>query len=769
MTAWLDNLAAVDQSLIAWVEIVGVGSSSGSRYRFSTSIGWSLAAGDGIWMPLLEEWPDILSQEVDAIEGGTAKFSGSLSFSIVDQDDALTSLFRLSNRTAQAVLRGDVTESDAVLPVSSTSGISTNTIIWFGSEAAKVIGVDAINRGLSVTRAQLGTVAVAHRIGTAINLEPRLLGGRRADLYVAALDGGEANKELVGSYIIDSVSWSDEHAAWTLKARTRQLYLDRKSPRNPAQTTVREVRPVDTEPKELMILESVTNGLAPVWSSDGQTTAAISDGEAIVQVEVAFNLGSRRIIDIGHAGAKRAEPEPGPWRQVMSVANGDFRVAPGGTTGTRTGWTETEHVVDILLNILTSSATDDGLTLNNADATYGNWSGLPAGYGLSVPISDIDVESFIQVRQRWGDAIAPNFVLGLGKEEDETPTFRDVADELLKPLGWYITQERGRVRLVAPKLPDGSTAALQLGPADILVSSDEEGVELPRFTQEMAYDSVISSYVLRFGRDGEAAVTVSVEDQLQRLFNPEDLFQLPSNDVELEIPHVGERGRAAYILAAQNRLMLAWQAYVRAHADMDPERTWEWKLAENAALTMPGVVDPTNGTRGFVNAIAQLTKVEPDLSEDEGLVMKCSMLIQPSLNISRVAPAARVVSVTGTGPYVVTVSTNRYTETDATGLPVKDAGDGTLTTFKVGDVLRLRRENRSYHASTATITAIDDVAQTITLDDNFSGNIAAGKVLVTALADDATQDQLARYAFMASRGDYLVGTTSEVPAVYGGA
>jgi hypothetical protein len=116
----------------------------------------------------------------------------------------------------------------------------------------------------------------------------------------------------------------------------------------------------------------------------------------------------------------------------------------------------------------------------------------------------------------------------------------------------------------------------------------------------------------------------------------------------------------------------------------------------------------------------------------------------------------RVAAVLPGSDVVAVVSGNRYTSTDTPGgLPTEDQ-----IAFEAGDELRLiNRDGSSASSDVERILGI--VADEVTLSGDFGGALAAGLVLTTADAGQATARQLARYVFAADAATQTIAGTGE--------
>jgi hypothetical protein len=766
MTTWEENLARTDRSWLVYATIQGIGDSAG-LWRFANTTGWTLTAGQGTWKPYLREPPSLLSTRVPYVNGGVTEDEGGVLLSVVDIGEQLTQLLRV-DAPAVAQLTTNETANATLLNVTSGHGFSDGDIVWLGSEAVTV--TNAAASVLTVTRASLGTAATPHAAGSAVYAHPNVLRNREVRVYLAPADGDEDGSRLVGVYTLDSVSFNDEHTTWQFEGGLREPYLDRRCPRAPYTFEADRVLWTNNEQREgfrgwyvedLSDLDTLPLFADPLFRTADVVKADGDYGSEVRRLVVSFLGPGFKIVSVrGVAGSEEEDAEPGTHAVVMSVPNGDFRIStnPGSTAGRTTSWTPSDHVVDILLCILTSSAIpEDGLQFVNIfdDPADLNASGLPVGYGIGVPVDRIDLASFLDVRQRMPDARLPNFVLG-----PESQTFRKVATEqLLEPFGIILTNESGKLVLRLPRLPTNDEAGeVTVNTSNVLARSAGRNNYQPRVEISRDLSNVATSVKYTLGRV-ERDLTVGWAD-FPRLFDPLDLYEFEGESAEVNVPGADPNRDKVFRDTAKRKLWQTFRPPTLLKMDVDAS-LWEWRLTTKADVTIPGVVNPTSGVRGFVNASAQLVEREEVMSLERGVHLAVTAHLTPSLRAGRISASADVVSFDGEGPVVVQVEPNRYTAPDAVGLPTNDA-----EAFAVDDVVRLvDSAGNDIGGTTQVVTAVG--SGELTLDGTFGGNLATDATIVYADADESTTTQRGRYVYMGGLSSFNISGTADPLWQYG--
>lgn len=198
-------------------------------------------------LPYMDEFISVRPQSVEPLNGKTT--SHNINFSLLDVDDALTSLMAVHNETdvAWTTVTSNCTAGMTTLTVSATSAFTTPCDIYVGSETMRA--TDKTATTFAVTRGMYSSTTVDHLItddaGLTNTIEvwdaPRYFIGRGVTLRESRSDLDESDS--IGLYgIINSVDESD--GIWTFSAPGILSRVAGKLNRNPA--WARTVQPPDS-------------------------------------------------------------------------------------------------------------------------------------------------------------------------------------------------------------------------------------------------------------------------------------------------------------------------------------------------------------------------------------------------------------------------------------------------------------------------------------------------------------------------------------------
>jgi hypothetical protein len=490
-------------------------------------------------------------------------------------------------------------------------------------------------------------------------------------------------------------------------------------------------------------------------------------GDEILAVDEIFS-GFFRVAERGLVGTPSDRPlSPGPARFVYPAdstrTDAAFRYSPGAQLGGGTPsvsrssgtWTVTAHWAPIILSILTSSADDnDGLELTNYNPDVGNFSSLPPGVGIGFPWHRIDWTTWLDAWKRTPDWVFDGFVLG------ETEPFGELIERaFLRPIGAWLDEHRGKAAIVLPRLPGAGDTLLELGPSSILTRAVGRGraIQEVRFAKTNAQSRTAVTFRVRSRSGHEVPITIA-DPAVLRLYGGRR-SGLPFGSEDISVPSVLvrdgdsvpwlERLAARYLYYTRRS---AWE--VRASATWDLESV---RRGEFLGVTHAEFPDLDAGTRGITARPARVEERTPVVRPGEPVKLELrALMLGAGTRVGRIAPSAMVVSSTGSGPYVVTVEANRYTETDGpSDLPATDAAG-----FTVGDVVRLAtRAGAAASGGTETISAIS--GNTITIGGNFGGALAAGTVLEAADRASMVAAQHNTTVVAADRATRTVGASTD--------
>jgi len=775
LTTFATAAAAKASAWSVVITIEGSGNASGLYYYCSQVP--TFAVSDTNHRPWIrsEGWPDILSESVDVM-GGLPE-AGSVSIDLVDIGDALTSEWR-TERSSITRTTAAITSSAGTVTVENASNISTDDILFLGFEAVKVTGVAGST--VSIERGKLDSDAVRHLTGQDVYASIPNLRGRKIKVYLSPQDAGSAaDFELFGTFHVDGLGLSDDLNSYIVTGKSALKYLDRLIAGN-----LKEYEfTVNANQNDSRLFLNKTS-FASFVGFDGNDALMKFDKE-VIQVNTADV--APQIVKMTSRGrmftqANSADIKQGSTGSLVLAASedvnlpGSFRFIAGETwtqlsasdkaniTRTSHLWTRSAHFVDILLCIMTSSAGDDDLELVNADDTYGNWSSLLAGAGLGIPASKIDYASFLEVKQRTPNYIFDGFYL-----TSEAKAFREViAEQILKPIGAYITTEGGSITLRMPRIPALGSTLTNWGTDEILTTPTGERQRLPdlRISQNSGNVYTTISFKTRNVTGGESTITFN-DASFEGFGSGRNYYAKEDQALELEI-------NGMIYDATENALnQLAMRKLFRFRRPM-------WAITASTALDqyarLPGdliglthsdLPDTATGGRGWVNVPCEIVGRELRVNDDE-VLLHWSLVAFPQTRIGRIPPSGYIETVSGpdgSGNYQVTVAANLYTDPNALGgLPTDDAA-----AFRVSDVVTVLDTDGS-DASSANTQEVQSISgQRIVIDGNFAGNLAAGQVLVFADRADAISAQYDYFVYEAATTDSPpnIGASSDEPWRYG--
>jgi len=749
---WQRNLDRRETSWAVLVRIEGTGDRNG-QWSFSNAIPAHLDSST--CKPWLTELPEILSERID-LAGGIPE-AGSCTVALLDYDDTLSSLWR-TERTARTVLSEAVDVSETNILVADADSLATE-VVFVGSEAMIVTADNSGPESIDVTRGALGTDALTHSNGDLVYRSTPYLEGRRVEIYLSPLDSvSSADERLIGSYVLDSVALDDSTNVWQLRCVGQHRYLDRRLP-----ISAREGRLVALPPRRMQLdpgpIRSLWSDRLAYIQADKELIEIYDSGAAmlgwtstttILPASIPFEVRRRAL---NGTDAVTISP-PTTVRQVF-LAGLDLRYSPGPSPSTSRAsgtWTPAEQWVDLMLILLLSSASpDDGLELTNRRTTGSDWSrsnfsSLPPGMGLGIPVALIDWDSFEAVRARTLSWRLPFFSHGLDPERTGAEVLRE---EFLRPFGAYLSFELGVLRLGLSRAPlYDETTALQVDADVVLRRETAPGVYLPDMQVSRARAKAVGSVTYKVG-PGKVAATYRSTDYA-RTYGQRGWYGAVEPALTVEVPGGDPRDAAFFASRAAVRLWRLHKPPTELAVALDIAEWPRTTVGTYGEVTMPELPDAESGERGWTDVPVEIEErvvaLEATRTRNGGSAMGASVRVRArrygaGLRLGRIAQAARVSSVSGNA---ATVLANRYTHTDADdqGYPDADA-----EAFVAGDELWLTNPDGS-RVGSATQTVVSVVGNVITLDGNFAGALAANLVLIAADAADAVTRQLEAYSFM---------------------
>jgi hypothetical protein len=710
--------------------------------------------------------PQITPERTKSMLGGMPE-AGAMTIELVDYADLITAA-RRTDAPPSATMAADVDAGATVIDVEDGSDLPTDEfVVWIGAEAIAI--ESRTGNALTVAtdgRGFLGTDARSHSTGDSVYQTCPFLRTRRMTLWLAPQDADNdtvATEYVVGTYRIDRCKLGRQLGAWVLSGPTEIRDLSRLVAGRVA--VIQKVIWVNGEQSvRTTMLPGRLTGNAAAASYVLGTLATWPDLRAWTQVDrtdevlrLVYTQGDYnepRFEERGALGSARDTIEIGDIMRSVLVSDatyGSFRWSPGPTpsesrsSGT---WTISTHVVDILLCLLTSAShPDDGLELLNYDATHGNWSSLPPGYGIGFPASRIDFDSFLAVRARYAQMRLPALILG---DKDPQTMGEWVTENILEPFGWFLTTTGGRLTLIAPRLLlRGENADATLD-ADTIIDYSEP---------EESYDLVAGAVTYQYrGSNGEPHTTTVRSSDFTGLFGGRAQYAGEDETAIVKVPGmlVGAGNTDALLtLMAQRRLIRAARAPWRITFTVDAA-LHTLAVGNVVSITHADMPDLFTGARGWTYVLGQITAAsQVTIDRENRATRTLTVLVYPSFRSARIAPSAMITGVAGVGPWVCTVAANRYTSPDGDdylGLAATDAD-----AFDIG-LVGVKTINRAGVDVTTgyDLTAVG--ANTLTL----AGGVApvAGDVIV--FSDYPGEDpQAERYAAWANDRGFIV---TDVPA-----
>ena len=703
-----------------------------------------------IWKKTLKGSPGTLSER-GSVLGGFPDL-GQLSFAIVDEDDYLTGLVKTQAEAVTSVSAA-VTVGATTIFVESATNLPSTGVAFIGSEVVRINSKTATS--ISVTRGYLGTDALPHDLGDPVFDAMSFLRNRRVTFKLGPADAVDANQETTfGTFAISETDFEDALCTWAFMARSQLKFLSKLAPFKTRGLVIAAMRGDPTFP-ELFTEQIGADRLSDfrIWrgTEASDENFFLKVGQEIISAANIYS--SVHVRQRGLLGTDRAEFKIGQVMTQVFVADylgvGSFRYSPGPSPSTSRSsgtWIKHAHPLRILLTIILSShESSDNLELNNRNNTYGAYDILPPGYGLGLPHTLIDWPEWQKLIERTSDWKLPNFVYG-----DDPATFtKKFSKEVLEPLGIYLVAVNGLIRPVLPDLPRQGETAVTIDTTHVLLNEVEEGRFEPRITQDIENSIQTGAVTYRSGPRGDGEDTFRNGD-FGGTFGQRGHYTQSDDPITIPIPGA-EPGDPMMAELAARRILLWFRPPVVITVDVTIALN-ALHPGDSATLTHPELVT-MKGTRGWTTVYSQVLERENITpSEKEPFpYLRLRLVAWPSIKVGKICPAGYVSGVSGS---IATLAANRFTDSDASGdLPTAD-----VTPFVVGDVVRLVNLD-GLDVGSGTETVDGKSGNDLTLSGDFSGNLATGRYLVYANADENTATQTDNFVHFADRALGTVGST----------
>lgn len=763
--------AAIDRRDRQWgaaVTIEGVGDATDGVWYFCDALP---SFATSAWRPWLTEMPDLLAERVDP-KGGLPE-AGEVSASILDYGDGLSAHMQ-TDADPVAFISGSIAASTTT--VTFTRALAVGSLAYVGAEAMIITGT-AGGLARTVTRGALGTEAYQHRDGDAVRAALPSLRTRRLTVYVYPLDGADATTlREIGSGFIDTATLDRDMNVWVLRGRSSMRNLSRVVAR-----VRRGGEVVYYREAEAQYLQ-VTVG-SQEYAQHGTRSLFFRIGDEIIRAEpvagaasafafATFTVSQRNVLSTRSGEIEEYASVSQVWLADNASGRGCFLVSPGPSPSTSRSsgtWIASEHWIDIMLCLLTSSAhEDDGLELVNylatgPDRARSNWSSLPVGVGVGLPIAQIDVASMLAVQARTIDALFPGFEVGA----EAAPLGDVITEAFLRPLGAFLSYVGGRVRVRLPRALLPGEGSFDLGPTDILSRSVGRNRVAPRIGGaglDLGQLAGTVRVTTRSRRGGSVEIIVN-DSTYPGTYGQRGYYGSDEGAVSIDAPasRTDDAGRLPYLERAQLSRLYRWRRPPIRLEDVEAhDSLYDVAPGDVGRLTLDEVPDTRTGVRGVTSLQVEVVSAEHQLDRTSGSRVTLTLTAYGAqTRVGRVCPAAVAsgASSPSGGDVSVPLVANRYTAPDApSGLPATDAA-----AFAVGDVVQVYTAAGVPSGSTRAVVSVG--SNTLTLAGSTA--VSSGAVIAYAPYASQTATQRAGYVSMADRTDLTIGAGSERPWQYG--
>lgn len=744
------------------VTIEGIGDTRG-LWKFCWPKVPRYAEGNPTYKAWMKDAPGFVSQQ--AKELGGISSAGQISFELLDVEDALTGKLALGPRP-DGFLNAAITEASTSVDITNAASIVYGLDVLFIGDECMVPTSSGGGTVVNVTRAQLGTLAQAQaqvsspRVPVYVGCGPSPI-GRRVIAYLGfdAEDSNATSELQVEQFKLDMPQLDMGMNTYRFTGISQHRYLDRLLGRAQFDGYVGELSQDGT----IINIEGGAKQIAPHFVD--RMFFKVNDEVFSTELTGVW-LGSLRIVNRGVAGTRAGEIAPLDRVQQALIADPDggfgsfrYQEVGGETTSRITGtWISDDHPVLLMLALMLSASGDVD---NLANYSRGNYSALPAGWGLGIPIGEVDDVSFLQVWFRTLSYSLPYFELS------EPESARVVFDRLCQLCGFDITTVDGKITLDAFRMPLEGEQVVTWNEGSLIVETDEEGNATP--TIEIEYDTEIAAGAVVFESktsQGTTVKTTFTSANFQELFgNVVGYYATEDRRIELDARYVRSDINGAEPELMVNRALQLLYRYrrpllkIRCETDLSQLNV---KPGQAVLITHSQLPNLASKTRGLSVVCKVLSRT---LEVGDRVVIKWELAAYGSVGrFGRVCPSGMIDGVAGND---VTLVDNRYTDPSSLhGLPTSDAA-----AFRVGDRVRLRTRGGLEVVTAPTYQTVLGVAgNVLTLDGNFgaSASFTTGTVLEWVDRTDSVAAMHDGFVFLAaSTPPLVIGGTSQTPWQYG--
>ena len=789
-----------------------------ARFTSNRAVSWPSA-----WINCLAAIPTGMDESVDLVTGKSRMGSLTLEVqerTHTIRSGTSVSLFAFlfshtgGSTQPATVLASDQSATGTQIDVAAAAVPAQYKVLWVGREA-QIVGTQVGGGTWNVTRGALGTLAKPHLCSTpyatpaashdsGVYSHPNHWTGRRVTVYLGdiTLDPtNAANSTVVWTGVIDSIGYDAKRLTWRISCRSDLAALDGDLGRGAFRGVVSGPTEVSFEPgatwrdtmRNIGDALAAEPGIVRVIGQDSPLFIDCPPGTDAFAFGTAFDHGHIRIGDEVlevHVNAIETGPTLEGKRYhfivdqrqafgspLTEIALGSpaWEVVPSehepalyrdsstfeGRVGYWTGgaFEATSHPAYVVLNVLLSTGTSDGLTdggVNYSGAE--NYDTLPAPFGCGIPIARVDVASILALKERRPANVAmPGFLFNADAKPWNAKEWLE--EHVLGPLGAFLYVADGQIACELDEDAYYYDSRADLGTGDVIADTFPEYD--PRFGSQLGR----IEFKCRYRSGAEQLLPVNSVVSRERRLVSDDAVDFEGDGIYADdgesLSVYGARGIFLVQKHDQPRprvkLPLAWH---RATLTVGSRVTVANTAVPNALVGDVGV-DSTDCGWMIVGRRLELSKART--------IVECEMQSEKRLHFG---PSATITAETVGPPYRLTVNVNDFTPATGDGLPVPDRDSDV---FAVGDYVKIvtsrgvAKSDIAITVAEITTGASDTIRLSIRptlLGVNYAP--AAGDRLVLATYGASTTAHEKTYAHLADESTATIGATTDPPVKYGG-